>query len=255
MTTKQPPAQKHLDVAKKTIEYWQDTHSFKIPSDIKHDMIIDFGESLAETEAAALAPELEIRKVLLRRIELLETHVIESGNTIKLTHESAPDMSQKEEKSDVSKEHVISNDISAPECVCGETHLHNCPVHAHLQDEQSAPTSEGFDIPEHQHTHSLYIHCLSCQMFGTPMPTRFIDAVECGSCGSMETVKYYPSCCIEADRIGQASRNIRLPEFPQVESYFNSIQCDNNYPNKNKIYGLYSWLTEQVIAMNKDAGK
>jgi len=61
-------------------------------------------------------------------------------------------------------------------------------------------TSEYRDIPEHEHTHSLFIHCLNCDLFGIPMPSKFIDAVECGNCSSMETVKYYPSCCIVADR-------------------------------------------------------
>ena len=56
------------------------------------------------------------------------------------------------------------------------------------------------DIPEHEHTHSLYVRCRSCQTFGINLPTRFIDAAECGNCQSIETVKYYPSCCIVADR-------------------------------------------------------
>lgn len=56
------------------------------------------------------------------------------------------------------------------------------------------------DIPEHEHTHSLYVHCLDCHMFGINMPTRFMDAAQCGNCQSMQTVKYYPSCCIVADR-------------------------------------------------------
>lgn len=60
-------------------------------------------------------------------------------------------------------------------------------------------------IPEHQHSHSLYVHCLSCNMFGINMPTRFEVASICGNCGSLETVKYYPSCCIIADRYGLLS--------------------------------------------------
>lgn len=56
------------------------------------------------------------------------------------------------------------------------------------------------DIPIHNHSHSLYVRCLSCKMFGINTPTRFVEASECGSCGSMETVKYYPSCCILSAR-------------------------------------------------------
>lgn len=63
--------------------------------------------------------------------------------------------------------------------------------------------SEKFrNIPEHKHTHSLYVHCLKCKSFGVPQPSDFIEAVECGNCGSMDTVKYYPACCILADREG-----------------------------------------------------
>lgn len=61
--------------------------------------------------------------------------------------------------------------------------------------------SDNREIPEHEHTHSLYVRCLDCRLFGIPMPTRYVDAAECGNCGSMNTVKYYPSCCIEADRM------------------------------------------------------
>lgn len=56
------------------------------------------------------------------------------------------------------------------------------------------------EIPEHPHSHSLYVHCLECKSFGINTPTRFVDAAPCGNCGSIETVKYYPSCCITADR-------------------------------------------------------
>ena len=49
---------------------------------------------------------------------------------------------------------------------------------------------------KHSHTHSLYVHCLSCRTWGIDMPTPFVQAAQCGNCGSMETVKYYPSCCM-----------------------------------------------------------
>lgn len=57
------------------------------------------------------------------------------------------------------------------------------------------------DIPDHEHTHSLYVRCLDCLMFGIDFPTKFIEAAQCGNCSSMHTVKYYPSCCIVADRM------------------------------------------------------
>lgn len=56
------------------------------------------------------------------------------------------------------------------------------------------------DIPEHDHTHSVFTRCLDCFMWGIDMPKKFIDASECGNCQSMNTVKYYPPCCILADR-------------------------------------------------------
>lgn len=56
------------------------------------------------------------------------------------------------------------------------------------------------NIPKHQHTHSLYVHCLNCRSFGVPEESNFTEAVQCGNCGSMETVKYYPACCILVNR-------------------------------------------------------
>jgi hypothetical protein len=71
-------------------------------------------------------------------------------------------------------------------------------------ESQGTPAVSGGDlyrdIPEHEHTHSLWVRCLNCQMWGIDLPTRFIDAAVCGNCGSLETVKYYPSCCIVAVR-------------------------------------------------------
>lgn len=70
-----------------------------------------------------------------------------------------------------------------------------------LLKEIEARASRSFrDVPPHEHSHSLWVRCLSCQAFGVPLPSRFLDAAECGNCASIETVKYYPSCCIVADR-------------------------------------------------------
>lgn len=58
---------------------------------------------------------------------------------------------------------------------------------------------EDYKIPKHDHTHSLYTHCLDCHMFGIGFPEEYIDlmnASECGNCKSIHTVKYYPACCM-----------------------------------------------------------
>lgn len=52
------------------------------------------------------------------------------------------------------------------------------------------------DPNKHEHTHSLYTHCLGCYSWGIDLPSSFITAAVCGNCGSLETVKYYPSCCM-----------------------------------------------------------
>ncbi len=54
------------------------------------------------------------------------------------------------------------------------------------------------DPNSHQHSHSLYVKCMNCGLFGIDMPTPFIQAAECGNCTSMQTIKYYPSCCMMA---------------------------------------------------------
>lgn len=56
------------------------------------------------------------------------------------------------------------------------------------------------EIPYHEHSASVYTRCLDCNMWGVDMPLPFIKASECGNCKSIRTVKYYPSCCILADR-------------------------------------------------------
>jgi hypothetical protein len=45
---------------------------------------------------------------------------------------------------------------------------------------------------EHKHEHSLFLRCLNCNIWGTPMP----GDTECGNCGSFETVQYFPKCCL-----------------------------------------------------------
>jgi len=109
MTTKQPPAQKHFDspeyVAQNLlIEYQSFLKEFpetspEICSYRLQCFMVDTIKLERKKAQAALETELEIRKVLLRRIiELLETPVIQSGNTIKLTHESAELVLPKEKK-------------------------------------------------------------------------------------------------------------------------------------------------------------
>lgn len=62
-------------------------------------------------------------------------------------------------------------------------------------------------IPKHEHTHSLYVHCLSCGMFGIDTLTPFLNAAICGNCSSSHTVKYFPSCCIVEIQAEQAKEN------------------------------------------------
>jgi hypothetical protein len=71
-----------------------------------------------------------------------------------------------------------------------------------MSDKLYSPTIAdlGRDIPEHEHQHSLYVHCLECRLFGIPLPFKFNQVVLCGNCGSMDTIRYFPSCCIVADR-------------------------------------------------------
>lgn len=86
------------------------------------------------------------------------------------------------------------------------------------------------NIPKHDHSHSLYVRCNECHTFGIPMDTNFTEAAECGNCGSMNTVKYYPSCCIMADR--RKSFNIRdimaMTMFGIVLGFYIGIWCINN---------------------------
>lgn len=83
------------------------------------------------------------------------------------------------------------------------------------------------DIPDHEHTHSLYTHCLECGMWGIDMPIRFVDAAECGNCCSVNTVKYFPSCCIVADR-GPTIRAL----LELVEMQREALSAYSNYDNE-----------------------
>lgn len=62
------------------------------------------------------------------------------------------------------------------------------------------------ELPEHEHTHSLFVRCLNCYTFGTPQPTPLLQAAQCGNCHGYNTVKYYPACCVFA------ARGIYLPK-------------------------------------------
>jgi hypothetical protein len=92
------------------------------------------------------------------------------------------------------------------------------------------------DIPEHEHSHSLYVYCLNCHTFGINLPTRFMDAAECGNCRSMETVKYYPSCCIMADRDNSVP-------LAQVEPLIKTLEY---IVSKKQFIGIPKWDAEFV---------
>lgn len=63
------------------------------------------------------------------------------------------------------------------------------------------------DPNKHQHSHSLYTLCLDCHTWGIDFPTEFAQASECGNCKSINTVKYYPSCCmVEAFNQGHEAK-------------------------------------------------
>jgi hypothetical protein len=102
------------------------------------------------------------------------------------------------------------------------------------------------DIPEHEHTHSLYVHCLDCRKFGIDMPTRFVDATQCGNCLSMHTYKMYPSCCVFNDRLNIFNQCLELL-WPCVEA-LEKIQAAVNEQAEDE--GLWSvpWEGLQPVA-------
>lgn len=255
MTTKQPPAQKHLEMAVEVASRigFRRNHDPEM-TNLANDVIKMIATALAETEAAALASKIEfpsdeeIEEIATwATINKDEQQAFENGaryfkNNLKLTHESAPDMSQKEEKSDVSKEHVISNDIN--ELVISDDI--SAPVNQVVNPKveavnHSAPTSEGFE----------------------KIAFNILEAI-------MERQINYPEVQTDANRInaalqqafqaGQASRNIRLPseEFV-IEKYQESArsccaQCEETSKENTRVVAVqhaYKIIKEQVIAMNK----
>lgn len=61
---------------------------------------------------------------------------------------------------------------------------------------QAAMSARLSGVSDHEHEHSLFLRCLSCNRWGTPMP----NDTKCGNCGSLDTVEYFPRCCIAPDR-------------------------------------------------------
>lgn len=53
----------------------------------------------------------------------------------------------------------------------------------------------GF-VKDHKHDFSLYLRCLNCYMWGVSVPEQHYDGAPCGNCGAVETVAYYPKCCL-----------------------------------------------------------
>lgn len=51
-------------------------------------------------------------------------------------------------------------------------------------------------IREHKHDFAPYLRCLNCKMWGIPVPYELYDGTPCGNCGAIETVVYYPKCCL-----------------------------------------------------------
>jgi hypothetical protein len=54
----------------------------------------------------------------------------------------------------------------------------------------------GNFIKEHKHDFSLYLNCLNCFHWGKSKPDSHYDCLPCSECGSLETVAYYPKCCL-----------------------------------------------------------
>lgn len=50
----------------------------------------------------------------------------------------------------------------------------------------------------HQHDFSLFLRCLNCHIWGIPLPQQHYDGSLCGNCGALETVAYFPKCCLIA---------------------------------------------------------
>lgn len=55
--------------------------------------------------------------------------------------------------------------------------------------------AEKWTAPKHDHSHSVFVRCKDCLLFGTPMPGEY----QCGNCNSQNTVSYNPPCCVAAE--------------------------------------------------------
>jgi len=116
-------------------------------------------------------------------------------------------------------------------------------------NQRDAAAEEYRDIPEHEHTHSLYVRCLDCQTFGINMPTRFIDAAECGNCKSINTVKYYPSCCILSDR------QWAITHDPAVLGLVEALEQIQFEINDDGVLTALNIATEALEAYEKERGE
>lgn len=68
-----------------------------------------------------------------------------------------------------------------------------------MQSAQDALNTVYKDIPKHDHWHSVYILCLDCRLWGIDSSKKFLEPSPCGHCNSINTIKYYLSCCILAE--------------------------------------------------------
>lgn len=105
---------------------------------------------------------------------------------------------------------------------------------------------ETKEIPSHEHTHSLFVRCLNCWMFGTDLPTQFIEAAICGNCLSSETVKYYPSCCIVTDRKSFEQVLTKLEEAVEVIKFYSS-SCESVFVSE------YNTVTGETFPLGNAA--
>lgn len=104
------------------------------------------------------------------------------------------------------------------------------------------------NIPDHEHTASVYTHCLDCHTFGIDLPTDFISASKCGNCTSMRTVKYYPSCCIMADREQAQIKTKSLQEQISAIRMVIKIISKTDFKGTNSEFNALRILLTQIIA-------
>lgn len=53
--------------------------------------------------------------------------------------------------------------------------------------------SDQWTAPDHEHSHSVFVRCKDCLIFGTPRKGEY----QCGNCQSHNTISYNPPCCVE----------------------------------------------------------